>query len=408
MRSTTTAGSKRRPSPFIAIFLGVAALVLALALPAYVVPAWRVLPLNLMMSNSTAPTRSTWLDSAALEANAPVPGAAGRPECQGANKPLDCFIRTDAMLQSRSYTVAQQPSDSKTVTIEVGDQLSDPSSKRDADGSVSPVAATVDHVTLDRETQMPVPDPVSTLKLYPPARKAGAVESVSPFVRDGVQYQFPMGTDRASYPFYDIHTLESNPIEFVGELQRDGEKIYRFEQTVGPTELYPRVQAMLNADGTLDGSDKAVLSSLKMTMPARSWGLGSGDNDVQMSRYYTVHRVLFVEPSTGVVVDSFSDTWMFYARDDQDARNLAQPDSRRSELAHPTRTALHFAAGWDEASKRDHMARAKEQIRSTRILGVIAPAICGALGAALLLAGLWLLRRQAKKSAAEPRPPIAG
>lgn len=410
----------------VAIVLGVAMLVFAIALPTYVVPKGKVLPLDLVSTTITPKTPGNLLDSGALAAGKPVGNNKDKPECKGDNPQVSCFINKDLEMQSQRFTTAQEPSDKEVVTFESGQTLF----RTDREEPKNLISASIDHVTLDRKTQMPVPEPTSSIELNAPALDAAANEgkdeeveaSVAPFTRPGITYQFPMGTDRKSYDYFDMQILKTQPIDYVGEEEQDGEKVYRFEQTVPPTELYPALRERLEADGELSKGDKGTLSALRLKFPAKVWGIDpddiknkgdekaekkedeDGENsedgekeedlgpEVELSRYYTVHRVLRVQPDTGVIVHGAEEVWMFYARDDEDAAEMAEEENREAELANPTRTALYYPGEFNDETHANQMARAKDGLSTLNMMGTYIPWAAGIIGVLLLVIGFILSR----------------
>ncbi|SUY84163.1 putative integral membrane protein [Corynebacterium jeikeium] len=418
----------------VAIVLGVAMLVFAIALPTYVVPKGKVLPLDLVSTTGTPKTPGNLLDSGALAAGKPVGNNKDKPECKGDNPQVSCFINKDLEMQSQRFTTAQEPSDKEVVTLEAGQTLF----RTDKEEPKNLISASIDHVTLDRKTQMPVPDPTSSIELNAPALDAAANEgkdeeveaSVAPFTRPGITYQFPMGTDRKSYDYFDMQILKTQPIDYVGEEEQDGEKVYRFEQTVPPTELYPALRERLEADGELSKGDKGTLAALRLKFPAKVWGIDPADikkkdgaqdekkdekadekkegeegkdsdkedlgPEVELSRYYTVHRVLRVQPDTGVIVNGSEEVFQYYAQDDEEAQQILE--NKEEEIKNPTRTAVYFPSAWDDESREAQMKKSSEGLEKMKLMGTILPWILGVVGLILLVVG-WIAHRSARLAA---------
>lgn len=378
----------RRAISLIAIVLGAALVVLAIALPTYVVPKGKILPLDVVSTTGTEVANGQLLDSGALAANRPVGDNKNKPECKGKDKQVSCFIWHEVPIQTQQFTTAQEPSDKKQVTLEAGQSVF----RTDVAEPRNLLSASVDRVTLDRKTQMPVPESVSTLNLAPPTGESGDGETPPEFTRSGIQYQFPMGTDRKSYPYFDKQVLDANPIEFVDEDEQGGEKVYRFHQTIEPTSIYEPQRDYFESDGDLSKAEEGVLSSLKLTFPAKVWGVPGDDEDVEMKRYYTVDRNITVEPETGVIVNGAEEIWMFYAKDDAEAQEMAKPENRDRERANPQRTALYLPAQWDDRARENQMATAKEGLSTMKTMGVVMPWILGVVGVVLIIVGFLLGR----------------
>ena len=414
----------------VAIVLGAALLVIALALPMYVVPKGKVIPKDIESATVTKVVPGTLVNAAALAEDEPVQGKGSLPECRGENKVVSCFIMEDTDLQSQRFVMAQEPSDDDVVTLEAGGTVY----RADAPEPENLISAEIDRVTLDRETAFPIDEPTSTLNITSPAADGGNInEDVPEFTREGLQFQFPFDTEKKAYPYFDHRLMETNDIDFVEEEKMGGETVYRFEQQIGPTAMHPNVKAMLESDGELSAADEAALGSLKLAFPAAKWGLtpdevdgwdpdeddarGNEDEDsdaegdaegedaeasadlgpeVEMDRYYTVNRVLRVQPDTGVIVHGAEEVWMYYARDDEEAAEIYEDDNREAELANPTRTAIYYPGEFNDETHENQMTRAKDGLSTLTTMGTIVPWGAGIIGLILLVIG-FILNRSAGK-----------
>ncbi|HIW91049.1 MAG TPA: DUF3068 domain-containing protein [Candidatus Corynebacterium avicola] len=413
----------------VAIILGAALLVLALALPMYVVPKGKIIPKDIESATVTKVSPGTLLNAGALAEDEPVAGKENDPECRGEDKVVSCFIMKDTDLQSQRFVRAQDPADDDVVTLEAGGTVY----RADAPEPENLVSAEIDRVTLDRKNAFPVDEPTSTLNITAPGPDGENVnEDVPAFTRDGLQFQFPFDTEKKAYPFFDHRLMETNDIDFVDEEKMDGETVYRFEQQVGPTEMYPNVRSMLEGDGELSEADEQSLGSLKLAFPAAKWGLtpdevegwdpdeddargnddedadaeGSEDEDgegssdlgpeVEMSRYYTVNRVLRVQPDTGVIVHGSEEVWMYYARNDEEAAEIYEDDNREAELADPKRTAIYYPGEFNDETHENQMNRAKDALGTLTTMGTIVPWGAGIIGVILLVIGFVLARSAGK------------
>ncbi|MGP9724435.1 DUF3068 domain-containing protein [Corynebacterium sp. AOP40-9SA-29] len=403
----------------LAILLGAALLVIALALPNYVLPKGKVIPKDIESATVTKVTPGILTDAGALAADEPVAGKESLPECQGENKVVSCFIWPETDIQSQRFVRAQDPTDDDEVTLEAGGTVY----QADLPEPDNLLSAEIDRVTLDRKTVYPVDEPTSSLNITAPGVDGGNVnEDVPQFTRTGLQFQFPFNTEKKAYPYFDHRLMETNDIDFVDQEKMDGETVYRFEQQIGPSEMYPNVEAMLKGDGELSAADQQSLGSLKLSFPAAKWGLtpdevegwdpededaaASDDEDaasnddedadlgpeVEMSRYYTVDRTLRVQPDTGVIVHGAEEVWMYYARDDAEAEEMAQPENRERELANPTRTAMYYPGEFNDETHENQMNRAKDGLRSMDIIGTYVPWGAGIIGVILLVVGIILAR----------------
>ena len=115
--------------------------------------------------------------------------------------------------------------------------------------------------------------------------------------------------------------------------------------------------------------------------------------EVEMSRYYTVHRVLRVQPDTGVIVNGSEEVFQYYAQDDEDAQRIYE--NKEEEIKNPTRTAVYFPGAWDDESRKQQMSKASDGIKKMKLMGTILPWILGAVGLILLVIG-WIAHRSAR------------
>lgn len=387
------------------IVLGSALLVIALALPIYVVPKGKVVPKDFDYYSVSAESEGYLLDTAALTAKTPLESHRQAPECRGDSPALSCFIWTDLMLQNQRHIIAQEPTTDKEVTLEATSALI----RTDLSEPKNLISSTVDRITLTRKTAFPVDRPVSSFNVTDPvigedSGKDLGAETTPEFTRDGLQYQFPLGTEKKAYPFFDGYVLRSQDLDFVDKETISGETIYRFSQVVAPTQLFPLVEARLSADGDLSAADQASLAELRLTLPASAWGLTPTDvpgwdardpvgPQVEMSRYYTVNRTLHVQPDTGVIINTEEDIWMYYAKDDAEAARLAAPENRERELENPRRTALYFPSEFAEENVKAHLEQAKNSVHHLKLIGLYLPWGGTFLGIILLILGFVTNRR---------------
>lgn len=271
--------------------LGVAA---AALLPTYAADSLQKIPLNV-----EADTLSLAPDSSVIDVQATMTGKA--------------TTETHVPLGFRVYVTVQDPADGEVVTLQAARSMI-----RTDDPESEPLDATVDRVSLDRRSGLPVPDPPASFQTE--ADRPGATA-----VRDGYQYKFPFDTQRESYPYYDTTLGSSAPIDFVdAERAERGLRLYHFQQRIGPTNL-----RLLRDDEAL-------------TLPASAWGL-AGDDQVTFDLWYAVTRDIWVEPVSGAIV----------AQEEQVHRYLA-----RTIDDHHALTTLAAHTTFDDATIADNAARA--------------------------------------------------
>ncbi|NLE78226.1 MAG: DUF3068 domain-containing protein [Rhodococcus sp.] len=324
------------PSRILAcILVGLGAFLLAVAIlvPTFMVGQLKKTPLDLEVTTIAEGTGSV-LNSEALRA--------GNAE-----------VDQNVPIIAQRYVTVQEPSNADDITVQAGLTVR----RTDKQGDTGLLSATVDTVTGDRQTGMPTNDPVGTLQTQP-NQPAEELE------RDGLQYKFPFGTKKESYPYFDLTAHETNPIEFVEEAELHGVEVYHFKQEVGPVDLSKVSDAPTN----------------KLQLPAQVWGVPGGELPVTMTRYYTNVRDLWVEPTTGVIVKGQEQLHQYYAR------NADKPEVNVLEVTLP----------FNEATIEQQAQQAREGMDQLSLIGRTVPIVAAILGVICLIAGIILGTRGGK------------
>ncbi|MCK7675261.1 DUF3068 domain-containing protein [Corynebacterium pygosceleis] len=388
-----------RVSGFIALTLGVAFVAVAVALPSFLVPRLKVIPLDAGGKTVTREVEATLLDSRAFGAREVLPEHAGDPVCGGDEPPVSCFIGHHTPVYGNRSISVVEPADRDVVTLRAGNVLM----RTDRPEPDNVISATVDTITLNRRTAFPVTDPVSSFHATSP--RLGLDDMRNGFTREGVQYQFPFDSEARSYPYFDTTAQATQPVDFVDEEVRPGHEdveVMRYNQQIEPVNMFTAISGVFNLDGEISEHEKASLNALRMTTPARNWytpaeleerGLDPEER-VTMTRYYSNDRTLWVEPATGVIVHGREYLNYFFARDDAEARAVAQTrfDDPDAEV-NPNRTALAMTAEWSDDTQERQWEKALDGRSKLKLLGT-AGWVLGAAGALLMLLGVWLLRRR--------------
>ncbi|MET8773987.1 DUF3068 domain-containing protein [Nocardia sp. NPDC004654] len=343
----------RRTVACLLVGLGALLIVMALMIPTYTVDKLAKTPLDLeitTIANSQQGSESLVLDSRSLTA----------PE--GAAK-----VDSNVPLISQRFVTVEEPSDATEMTIQAGQTLR----RIDKQGDTGLLTAVVDRVTIDRKTGMPV-DKEPNGSIATTVNKEG--ESIAdPVQHTGLQYRFPIGTEKKSYPYFDLNARATFDIDFVEETEINSMKVYHFRQTVPVTNLWDVVQAPTN----------------RLSLPAAKWGL-EGEEPVTMTRFYTNTRDLWVEPQTGTVIKGGEQLHIFYARSGD------KPDV----------TALKSNIVFDENTIESQMSVAQDNIDRLSLYGRIMPIVLGVLGVILAIVGVILGIRGGNAPA--PARPVRG
>ncbi|WP_084523367.1 DUF3068 domain-containing protein [Nocardia inohanensis] len=324
----------RRTVACLLVALGALLIVMAAMIPTYTLNRLAKTPLDLEIT--TVATSRPGEDSLVLDAKSLT-----SPD--GAAK-----VDKEVPIISQRFVTVEEPSDAAEMTIQAGQTLR----RADRDGTGGLLTATVDRVTIDRKSGAPVAaSPNGSIAVT--VTKDGA-PIADPVQHVGLQYRFPIGTEKHSYPYFDLNARKTYDVDFLDETSINGMLVYHFQQTIPVTDMWQVVQAPTN----------------KLTLPAAKWGL-PGDGPVTMTRYYTNTRDLWIEPQTGTVVKGGEQIHLYYARTGD------KPDV----------TALKSHLVFDEKTIESQIAVAQQSIDKLSVFGRRVPIALGVLGVLLLIAG---------------------
>ena len=254
------------------------------------------------------------------------------------------------MLSQRFLTV-EEPSDKTNMTVQAGVTLRN----TDKSGDTGLLSATIDRVTINRKTGEPIDDdPNGSIAVTVDDKGNSVADDVQ---HTGLQYRFPIGTEKVTYPYFDTNARKSFDMNFVDETEIGDLKVYHFQQQVPPTDL-----AKVSSG-----------ASNRLTFPAAKWGV-EGEGDISMDRYYTNTRDVWVEPKTGTIVNGSEQLHMYYAR----------------AADKPEVTAINTTLVFDPDTVRSQSDEARKYMDELSLYGRTLPIILGVLGAISLIAGLVL------------------
>ncbi|NDK88571.1 DUF3068 domain-containing protein [Gordonia desulfuricans] len=383
----------KRVLPAVLAFFGIACITAAIAVPAWLVPQLRVVPLDLDIT-SDATTVAT----------------DGSP---GERFPAVIFDRCSvgeakaqtfgAHLTQQRRSVIIEPSDSRQATVQSaqtvqidrtrtadGEEVTPPGPNTSGDLTCASglLTATIDRVSLNRKTSVPN-GTVSSLQLEAAPEGVDPKDvSVQLTNRKGFQYKFGFDVQQRSYLYYDTNTRQDTEAKFVGEETIKGVKTYHFVTEVPETDL----------SSLPNPQNEAALGTM-LTMPAKWWGItGTGvkpNDSINMHRYATATRHVWVEPATGTIVDGREDQHQYFRSPDQ-SEDTAQPirDFRLD--------ALKATFKWSDETVTQQAARADKYYGQLRLGGFWLPLILGIVGVLLVLAWLFLFWRGRSARSGEP------
>ncbi|MGW4249178.1 DUF3068 domain-containing protein [Nocardia sp. NPDC004722] len=331
----------RRTVACVLVGIGAMLLVAAIMIPTYTVSRLAKTPLDLEIT-TVATNPQNGAPSEVLDAKS-LTSATGSAK-----------VDQNVPLVSQRFLTIENPSNASEMTIQAGQTLR----RTDKQGDTGLLTATIDRVTVDRKTG----EPVDSVDGGPNGSIAVTVDKKGASVMDpvqhtGLQYRFPIGTDKKTYPYFDLNARKTFDINYVEETEINNLKVYHFQMTVPATDLNSVANSATN----------------RLTLPAAKWGV-DGDGDVAMDRFYTNTRDLWVEPETGTVIKGQEQIHLYYARSGDK----------------PEVTALKSTLVFDENTIESQISVAKDNMDKLALYGRILPIILGVLAAIFLIVGVLL------------------
>ncbi|MGB3674144.1 MAG: DUF3068 domain-containing protein [Candidatus Nanopelagicales bacterium] len=314
-------------------------LTIAVLLPTYLVPSMKKIPLDIAVNTLSVAPNSSLVDMKKT--------AAG-----------EAMTENGVPLQFRVYVTVEEPANAEIATLQAAVSMS----RSDRPAGDLPISASVDRVTLDRSTGMPVADPPATVQTVQDKPADAAV-------REGLQYKFPFGTERQSYPYFDTVARVTRPIDYLDDSRVEGGmQLYHFRQTLDPINL------------------RLTQPDAKLTLAASAWGIPGGDEQVTFDLYYENTRDVWVEPASGAIVAVEEHLHRFLARSVDDPHALTTLDARTT---------------FDPATLEHTTSVAKEARTKLRWGTIYAPILLAGFGVTALAAAatlaIWASRQDRRR-----------
>jgi hypothetical protein len=328
------AGMKRTVA-CVLVGLGTLLIVAALLIPTYAVGQLAKTPLDIEVT--TVAQNDPKAPSQVLDASSLVSGT-------GPAK-----INSNVPLVSQRFITVEDPSDKTNMTLQAGTTLR----RTDVQGDTGLLTATIDRVTINRKTGMPTDDNGSIASMVNSKGQSVA----QPVQHTGLQYRFPIGTEKKTYPYFDINARKSFDMQFVEETEINDLKVYHFRQQIPATDLAKVVSSPTN----------------KLILPASTWGV-PGTGDIPMDRFYANTRDVWVEPQTGTIVKGSEQIHEFFAR----------------SADKPEVTALQATLAFNDDTVNAQIAQAKHYMDQLSLYKRVLPIVLGVVGVVVLIIGLVL------------------
>ncbi|MCZ9296020.1 DUF3068 domain-containing protein [Corynebacterium yonathiae] len=332
----------------------------------------------------TAPSAGVWMETPAFITNAKATGDSNDPQCQEKQAPIWCYLHHDLLTIERNTATSE---------VEEDDALANSDSLSRLLVGDTPLAQITEHSVLNRESTYPVAAPKDKWQLILPALDIGMART--DFERDGINYFFPSGTEQRSYPFFDLATQFSTPVDFTTTETLDGIPTYSFHHDIQPTSLADMRKNITTEVDTGNGNKQLAAKDFRISGPAKRFydedsrellGLDPDDR-VTVEPFYTIGRDISVEPTTGTMVDLRENIKIFFAADEKQAGTMvANNDTEDRSI---------FAADmrWSDETREERLDEVRPVIRTIRALMVVGWA-GKAIGVGLLLCAAYMYMRR--------------
>lgn len=408
-------------------------LVVGAAAPPLVMAFHDSWPEGTTVHTRTEDAETQLLDTAEFAAAASSAGA-GKPlprpdDCPETTPTFSCYINTTTTHVDSEITLlrttqdADDPARRSEITARHTLLVDDGAGSFTSDDATNarPLGHADNDVTINRESAIGIPDPTSRVRFYNDGRTDNTdtpVVDTGLFARPGIYYAFEPDTQKRSYNFFDLFTQEPLPIDFADTIEQgEGEEgaeegaataeFYEYRHTITAHPLqnsllraYSQPQDLLSpptpvsalSPKILDEPAAQLFDAMELTGPAtdfytadelaeeRVTGDLSAADTVTMRPYYSVDRLVWVEPITGQIVNRDEHYEVFLAADG----TPAQPA--------PERTVLSTHAKYDSASREEAQDLASKTVRVVERWEAIG-FLTTALGIILLAAAVWMIWR---------------
>ena len=283
---------------------------------------------------------------------------------------LDIHVEQDGVEFTRHTTTSPAEKDSVTRAQSTTDLI--------ADGE------TIAHITedslLNRESTYPVAGPNTTQHIELPAFDVQVEDRIE---RDGMSYFFPAGAEQRSYPIFDPLAQAAAPIDFVRDEKLDGIPTYVFHQDVAPVSL-PEVFSFA-AHQAGPASEFYSPESLKRYNLKPS-------SHVILEPFYAVSRTVWVEPTTGTIVNEEEHPRIFWATDSRQAQRMVDADDTKE------RALIDVPLTWPDSTRTARLDAVRGVIETVKVLSIVGW-LGKAVGVVLLaVAAAMFMRRRAQNS----------
>lgn len=320
--------------------LGIATLIIVGAVFAkwYAYPRLAVSPLD--RNTTDTPAIALGSDATYLDRHAEVPDIVTGGELESVRRVVGQVEESEA---------ASDETGEDIVVYETLSYTDIPGFDPDTDGD--PLTATLDRIAFDRHTG----EMLDCCDSYTESEPLGRRE----IDFEGVYLKFPFNTEKQDYEFWDTTLQQATPAVYEGEEEIDGLTVYKFVQTIEPTDV-----------------DLQTVGTEHLEVPGYLVGEAEDSPAVQADRIYSNVRTLWIEPETGAIIN---------AQEEQlstlDVNGVDEATITDVTLAYTDETVAFNVSEWEDEAFQ------------LKLLRVWLPLYGGLAGLVLLLLGGWFLWR---------------
>lgn len=230
-----------------------------------------------------------------------------------------------------------------------------------------------------------------TLSVYAIDRKT--MQSISDFTddnriipREGLVIGWPIGSEPVDYVGWNGDTMTTTPIEYLGEEEKAGVTTYKYHaasdpQVIVDPELLAQFPAALPKDMLLQLAPMLGITDAQMGQLAPA--LQAMPDPVPLTYTFAFDKTYWVEPTTGILID------------------IDVMESRAAALTIPGAPGpvplgevQHLEYQTAPVSVEDAVAEANDAKSQLQLFGTTIPLILVVLGAAGIIAGIYLISRK--------------
>ncbi|MBT0567474.1 DUF3068 domain-containing protein [Williamsia sp. CHRR-6] len=361
----------------VLIFVGALLLVVAIALPLYLVGQLKKAPMDTDYTTVSAAQRVDGVGTDALPAQIlnPCSLTSDKPEV------------SDAALTRQQRVVAVKPAGSSKITYQAGTSIKidkvaisgetvTPSADASGGGCLGSLySATKDRVTTDRTSgEAKVSGGGSSEVLVDSADKSITIPD-----RKGLQYRFPFDAEKKSgYLYFDLTTRTSSPLKFVDTAEVSGVKVNHYRVEVPEADL-----------GNQQGANGQPLAGATLSKPAAFFGGFPGIDKAQALTANLFHKGtydLYVDPKTGTIINTRERIEEYY-------KFSGISDDSPAALRDYKLTKLDVTFAYDQKTQESRASAAKDQQSPITLWGRWLPILFGVLGLVALIGGIVVLFR---------------